>query len=162
EENGSRWTVPNGTFQAGTPTPTTTGTQKAPIGDPPGVAFFANNSLGLAGVNTIAEPSGASGGGAGFVPAHSTAPHPTGSGVTFTQLDPTTIFPADAIGFCCDQIVQYVPSIDRFIWLLQGNGMRVASASPQDIINSGGTAWTYWNLTAPVFGQPVGTGLDYP
>jgi hypothetical protein len=65
--------------------------------------------------------------------------------------------------------VQYVPSIDRFIWLLQGStggtqagGYRLASASPQDIIDSGATAWTYWNLTPQVFGQPMGTGFDYP
>jgi hypothetical protein len=77
-------------------------------------------------------------------------------------LDPTTIFPADAVGFCCDQIVQYVPSIDRFIWLLQGSGMRMATASPAQIISSKGTAWTYWNLTPGVFGEPTGTGFDYP
>jgi hypothetical protein len=83
-------------------------------------------------------------------------------GGPFTQLNPTTIFPNDAVGYCCDQIVQYVPSIDRFIWLLQGNGYRLAVARPADIISSGGTAWTYWNLTPQVFGQPAGTGFDYP
>ena len=36
--------------------------------------------------------------------------------------NPTTIFPSDAIGFCCDQIVQYVRSIDRFVWRYQGGG----------------------------------------
>ena len=55
-----------------------------------------------------------------------------------------------------------MPSIDRFIWLLQGNGMRIASASPAQIRSSGGTAWTYWNLAPGVFGQPAGTGFDYP
>ena len=83
-------------------------------------------------------------------------------GGSFTQLDPTTIFPADAVGFCCDQIVQYVPSIDRFVWLLQGTGYRLATASPADVVDSNGTAWTYWNLTPQVFGQPAGTGFDYP
>jgi hypothetical protein len=75
-------------------------------------------------------------------------------------LDPTTIFPNDAVGFCCDQVVQYVPSIDRFIWLLQGNGYRLASARPADIISGGGTAWTYWNLTPGIFGSC--NGFDYP
>jgi hypothetical protein len=83
-------------------------------------------------------------------------------GNTFARLNPTSVFPSnDAVGFCCDQIVQYAPSIDRFIWLLQGNGYRLASASPADIINSGGTAWTYWNLTPDIFGQPAGS-FDFP
>ena len=39
EENGSRWTVPTGPSVAGTPTQTHTGTQNAPIGDPPAIDF---------------------------------------------------------------------------------------------------------------------------
>jgi hypothetical protein len=138
----------------------------APIGpQPPSakgpaapVLFLQNNALGING-GLIAEPSGASGGGVVFVSANWFAAYSTDGGNTFTKLDPTTIFPADAVGFCCDQIVQYVPPIDRFIWLLQGNGVRIASASPADIINSGSTAWTYWNLTPDIFGQTV---FDYP
>ena len=162
------------------PTPTTTGTQTAPppasLGTPvtpvrgPGaIEFIENNSLGLTSgtvtgtASTTAEPSGgSSGGGVVFATANWVAAYSTDGGNTFTQLDPTTIFPNDAVGYCCDQIVQYVPSIDRFIWFLQGTGYRLASASPADIINSGGTAWTYWNLTPDVFGQPAGTGFDYP
>lgn len=180
--------IPTAPFIPGTPTPTSTGTQMSPApidsetkaasdaspsilfpsaAGP--VVFVGNNSLGLTsgtvngtaatGANAV-EPSGASGGGVIFVTANWTAAYSTDGGSTFTQLDPTTFFPADAVGFCCDQIVQYVPSIDRFIWLLQGNGFRLAMASPADIINSGGTAWTYWNLTPNIFGQC--TGFDYP
>src|ERR671925_670214 len=55
------------------------------------------------------------------------------------------------------------PSVDRFIWLLQGNnGFRLASASPATLLSSGATAWTYWNLPSSLFGQPTGTGVDYP
>jgi hypothetical protein len=162
QDNGSRYTVPVGPFVPGTPTPTTTGTQPAPIGDPPAVDFTVNNDWNIA-QSTVAEPSGASGGGVVFVTSNWFAAYSTDGGSTFHQLDPTTIFPNnDAIGFCCDQIVQYVPSINRFIWLLQGNGMRLASASPADIISSKGTAWTYWNLTVQTFGEPAGTGFDYP
>jgi hypothetical protein len=89
------------------------------------------------------------------------AAYSTNSGTSFTTLDPTKIFPNDAVGYCCDQIVQYVPSIDRFVWLLQGTGYRLASASPASISSSGGTSWTYWNLTPSVFG-PSGSGFDYP
>jgi hypothetical protein len=66
----------------------------------------------------------------------------------------------DAVGFCCDQIIQYAPSIDRFIWILQGTGYHLATASPADIKNNNGTAWTYWNLTPSLFGKC--TGPDYP
>ena len=129
--------------------------------DPPPIVFKANNSIGLtANVSGTAEPSGASGGGVIFITHNWRAAFSTDGGVTFTQLDPTTIFPADAIGFCCDQVVQYIPSIDRFVWLLQGTGYRLATASPQRIKNSNGTSWTYWNLTQGLFGSC--TGFDYP
>jgi len=137
DANGSLWTVPTGPFVPGTPTLTSTNTQLAPglakaqlpfPAGPSTVEFPANSGLGING-NSIAEPSGASGGGVVFVTANTFAAYSTTGGSSFTQLNPSTIFPADAIGFCCDQIVQYVPSIDRFIWLLQGtNGFRLASA----------------------------------
>lgn len=133
----------------------------------PSVTFNANDALSLISgasngtASTTAEPSGgANGGGVVFATANWTAAYATGGSSSFTQLDPTTIFPNDAVGYCCDQVVQYVPSIDRFIWLLQGNGYRIASASPLGVTNSGATNWTYWNLTPGFFGL---TGsLDYP
>jgi hypothetical protein len=158
--NNAGWTVPTAPFVPGVPTPTGTSAQKAPIGDPPTVDFVVNNDWGF-GQSGTAEPSGASGGGVVFVTSNWFAAYSIDGGTTFTQLDPTTIFPNDAVGYCCDQIVQYVPSIDRFIWLLQGSGNRIASASPADIIASKGTAWTYWNLTVDVFGQGGGS-FDYP
>jgi len=172
EVNTSRWTIPTGKFVQGTPTANVTGTQPAPQAAAAtqhavkaassSVQFNVNNGLGFTSgnISTVSEPSGASGGGVVFVAANWFAAYSI-DGVHFTQLDPTTIFPNDAVGFCCDQIVQYVQSIDRFIWLLQGNGVRIASASPADIKSSGGTAWTYWNLTPDVFGQP-GIAFDYP
>ncbi len=182
--------VPTTPFVAGTPTASTGIAPFSPLGDaapivPRGdgsVVFQTNNSLGLTSGTTngtvangttgtsagvpydlgAVEPSGAvNGGGVIFVTANWIASYST-DGVHFTQLDPTKIFPNDAVGYCCDQIVQYVPSIDRFIWLLQGNGYRLAMASPASVISSKGTAWTYWNLTPQLFGQIAGTGFDYP
>jgi hypothetical protein len=167
--------VPTGQFVPGVPTPTGTAATPAPFGDPPTVTFTVNQPLGLSGAGigcsgdaaaACAEPSGAvTGGGVVFFSANWTAGYSTDGGHTFTLLNPTTIFPADAVGFCCDQIVQYVPSIDRFIWVLQGanfSGYHLAMASPATIVSSGGTAWTYWTLTPQLFGQPSGTGFDYP
>ena len=159
EVNRSEWTVPRGPFVPGKRTPTSTGTEKAPIGDPPAINFVSNDSLNVGG-SSIAEPSGsANGGGIVFSSANALAAFSTNGGAAFTKLNPTTIFPSDAVGFCCDQIVQYARSIDRFIWLLQGNGVRLAVASPADVKNTNGTAWTYWDLTPDLFGAK---SFDYP
>ena len=161
--------VPRTGFVPGTPTPTSTDIKPAPVGDPPAITFNANNPVGINGAGLgcsgdpaagCAEPSGASGGGVILVSANWSVAYSTDGGSTFTVLDPTTIFPNDAVGFCCDQIIQYAPSIDRFIWLLQGTGYRLATASPADIMSSNGTSWTYWNLTPSLFGKC--TGPDYP
>ncbi len=157
--NRPHWTIPTGPSSPGKPTETHTTTEKAPIGDPPAIDFVANNSWGI-GQSSVAEPSGAAGGGIIFGSANWFATYST-DGTTFHQLNPTTIFPNDAVGYCCDQIVQYAPTVDRFIWLLQGNGVRIAVATPSTINASHGTAWTYWNLTPDVFGL-AGDSFDYP
>lgn len=133
------------------------------------------------------DPSGAPGNGVVLISANTSAAYSTDDGNTFTTLNPTKIFPSapnrDAAGnlldngLCCDQVIQYVPSIDRFIWLMQfcGSGaatpggnclqgvnrLRIAAASPADIKNSKGTAWTYWDLTSA--GLNLGNrAMDYP
>jgi len=93
----------------------------------------------------------------------------TDGGSTFRQLDPTTIFPnGDDGGLCCDQVVHYSPSVNRFFWLMQfrsgsngQNRLRLAAASPETLISSGGTAWTYWDLTSATFGLG-NNSMDYP
>jgi hypothetical protein len=174
--NPAGWTVPMGPFVAGVPEPMGTMAMTPSLGEqarsgagtqsllaPDAIVFNHNAGIGVTDASTTSEPSGgATGGGVIFMTANWLAAYSTNNGTSFTELDPTTIFPNDAVGYCCDQIVQYVPSIDRFIWFLQGNGYRLAVASPQQIINSGGTAWTYWNLVPTIFGQPAGTGFDYP
>ncbi len=170
ETNPPGWTVPTGPFAPGLPTPDMTAAlpfskiaQNAHPREAAGVVVFSDNRpVGITNGSTIAEPSGATGGGVVFVTSNWFAAYSANGGGSFTRLNPTTIFPGTGVGFCCDQIVQYVPSIDRFIWLMQGNGMRVASASPANIISSGGTAWTYWDLTPNIFGAIAGTGFDYP
>lgn len=170
--NTQQWTVPTAPFEPGGPPPGSTSVLAAPVSDARAVGpivgnaagpivFPANEPLGLTtSLSGTAEPSGASGGGVVFVTANWTAAYSTDGGATFNQLNPTTVFPNDAVGFCCDQVVQYAPSIDRFVWLLQGNGYRLATASPAQIVSSNGTAWTYWNLTPNVFGTC--SGFDYP
>lgn len=89
-------------------------------------------------------------------------------GATWKRLDPTTIFPESlGKGFCCDQIVIYVPSIDRFVWFLQYNAdaagqgaFRIAAASSSSV-KSDPTAWTYWDFLAGNFGYAT-SDMDYP
>jgi hypothetical protein len=88
-----------------------------------------------------------------------------------TRFDPTAVFsfaPALAGGFCCDQVVTYVPAIDRFVWYMQHTadatgtgGFRLAVALPSDVRSKFQTAWTYWDFTADYFGQN-NMALDYP
>ena len=128
--------------------------------DDPSVANASTNA---------ADISGAKGGTVVLLSGNWYIDYSTDSGATFTTLNPTTIFPNTlAGGFCCDQVLQYAPQIDRFLWLLQyqsdgtgANAYRLAAASPQDVINSNCTAWTYWDLTSASFG--IGTDwMDYP
>jgi hypothetical protein len=127
------------------------------------------------------DMSGASSEDVVFVSGNTFAAFSTDAGATFTALDPTTIFPSgpsfDAAGnqldkgLCCDQVIQYDREFDRFIWLQQfcGTGatcllginmLRIAAASPQDIRDSGGTRWTYWDFRSADFG--LAGAMDYP
>jgi hypothetical protein len=94
----------------------------------------------------------------------------TDGGGSFTRINPTTIFPNNVDGgLCCDQVVQYVPSINRIVWFMQfsrgagtnRNRIRIASASPQQVISSNATSWTYWDMTSATFN--LGNNwMDYP
>ena len=160
------------------------------------VTFFVNTAFGSVVSFSGVPPdmSGASGtsrrGTVVFTTGNTFAAYSIDGGQTFTSLNPTTIFPnRDSAGnlidggLCCDQVVQYVPSINRFVWLMQfwratrptdtpcpcppgtgptgPNRLRIAVASPEDIINSGGTAWTYWDLTSGIYGFG-NNWMDYP
>ena len=114
-----------------------------------------------------ADISGAERGSVVLSTGNKYAAYSTDGGVTFTAIDPTTVFDNSADGgFCCDQIVQYAPSIDRFLWLMQfssgsngKNRLRIASASPETVTSSKCTSWTYWDLTCDTFG--ITNWLDY-
>ncbi len=130
--------------------------------------YTRNTSVAPASINA-ADISGGDSGEVVMLTGNWYAQYSTDGGNTFNTVDPTTIFPNTLSGgFCCDQIVQYVPRIERFVWLLQyrqagtgDNAYRLASASPQDIIDSNCTAWTYWDLTSASFS--LGTDwMDYP
>ena len=68
------------------------------------------------------EPSGATASNVVFTTANWLAAVSIDFGSTFHTLDASTFsgpaVPATDAGFCCDQIVQYMPRIDRFAWLI--------------------------------------------
>lgn len=151
-------------------------------GDP--VVFTDYDPLGTtSNVGSPPDMNAGRGGNVALLSYNSRVQLTTDGAVNWTERDPTTIFPSGAAtdangnnldrGFCCDQIIQYVPKIDRFVWLMQfcGTGpgsclnginkLRIAAASPQDIVNSNLTSWTYWDLTSATFNLG-NTTMDYP
>jgi hypothetical protein len=100
-------------------------------------------------------------------------------GATFKYIDPTTIMPVfDAAGnkldggWCCDQVVHYIPKYDMFVLLHQfcGDGteckfgknrIRIAVCSTKEMIDSDATKWTYYDFTSSIMGNQPGI-FDYP
>jgi hypothetical protein len=181
--------VPTGPAVPGTPT------QQSTLGQPQvgsvgavhpsvsSVAINANYAFGnLDSFNNDGEKAGDPGeptggsnaGGVVFVSFNWGAAYSTGGG-TFNILNPLTMFPQPPkapYGFCCDQVVQYVSKIDRFVWLQQltenGGGTpgayRLAAASPAGIKKYNGltSAWTSWILRPEEMGWPHATQFDRP
>lgn len=105
-----------------------------------------------------------------------------------TTIFPPSSIPLDGMpqdeGLCCDMNMIYIPRIDRFVWVLHTKGsqvgetlpdadgnvkainglnrLRVATASTQQVVASGGTAWTYWDMTTALFGLGPKAFFDYP
>lgn len=86
-------------------------------------------------------------------------------GASFNSIVPSTLFPQSDGGLCCDQVIQYVPEIDMFVWLIQyrssggSNRLRMAAQTTSLVRSSNGTAWTYWDFPSTVFTESG--GLDY-
>src|SRR5882672_633578 len=89
-------------------------------------------------------------------------------GQTFQYIDPFTAFPDPPnLGMCCDQVVNYIASIDTFVWLLQygpksgpdiDNIQRLAFAKTADVAAG---RWRLFDITT----QSLGLGglfLDFP
>jgi hypothetical protein len=89
-------------------------------------------------------------------------------GQTFQYLDPFTAFPDPPnLGYCCDQVVNYIASIDTFVWLLQygpksgpdqDNIQRLAFAKSADVVAG---KWRLFDITTQNLGL-TGQFLDFP
>jgi hypothetical protein len=91
----------------------------------------------------------------------------TDGGKTFQFVDPNSMAqPNDPpnVTFCCDQVVNYMPSIDTFVWLLQygpstgDNIQRLAFATTDQVKNG---SWHTFDITTQFLGLP-GFFMDFP
>ena len=162
--------VPVGEYHEPGPPPRLTSVVPAKA-DPPPINFFHNDPVDTTSYE-LAEPSGDVANNVVFVSRNTVGAYSTDGGLHYTPVDPTTLFPPSDGGVCCDTLVKYVPAIDRFVWVIQyrpgqnaqgkaENLYRIASASPAAIQSSGGTSWTYWDITSLQLGDSF-ADLDYP
>jgi hypothetical protein len=88
-------------------------------------------------------------------------------GQTFKFIDPNTLAqPNDPQGvtFCCDQVVNYMPTIDTFMWLMQygpstgDNIQRLAFAKTADVKTGN---WQIFDITTQMLERP-GFFMDFP
>jgi hypothetical protein len=135
------------------------------------VALLTNTALVEAGRNqtasNVGEPSTALNGQVAFYTGNWYAAMSSDAGKTFRYLDPATAFAASDppnSHFCCDQVVNYIPQIDTFVWLLQygpdsGNNIqRLAFAKSADVVQG---RWRLFDITTQSLGVP-GAFLDFP
>jgi len=160
-------------------------TSTPPAQDPPGdFRFFKNNGVSVASASfsQTDEPSVAArdnprGSKAILYTGNWYAGVSTNDGSTFQYMNPYTLFPASANGFCCDQRAMYEPSRNLYFWLLQynstggcdsrtppncnGNNIyRIAVSVGTDNVAAGN--WCYYDFTPEDLGMPAGMQFDYP
>ena len=88
-------------------------------------------------------------------------------GKTFKYIDPNSMAQSDdpqGVTFCCDQVVNYMPSIDTFVWLMQygpqsgDNIQRLAFAQTADVKTG---KWRIFDITTQMLEIP-GFFMDFP
>jgi hypothetical protein len=135
------------------------------------VVLFTNTALTDAGKNqtasNVGEPSAALNGKVAFFTGNWYAAMSSDGGKTFRYLDPARAFAASDppnSHFCCDQVVNYIPAIDTFVWLLQygpdtgDNIQRLAFAKSADVVSG---RWRLFDITTASLGV-AGAFLDFP
>ncbi len=145
----------------------------APAAVPAGeIVLTTNNELTSPGqrqtASNVDEPSAAANGPVVFYTGNWYAAVSSDGGITFKYVDPATAFKAfdpPNSSYCCDQVVQYIPQIDTFVWLLQygnpeeqDNIQRLAFAKTDDVAQG---KWRLYDITTDFLGVP-GAFLDFP
>jgi hypothetical protein len=117
--------------------------------------------------SNVGEPSVSINGDVVFYTGNWYAAVSVDGGQTFKFIDPNSMAqPNDPQGvtFCCDQVVNYMPSIDTFMWLMQygpstgDNIQRLAFAKTADVKTGN---WQVFDITTQMLGKP-GFFMDFP
>ncbi len=178
-------------------TPTPSGTQLGSSAGGAAVQIPINTSVNNAGVPPDPNAAAATADGVVLSTYNSNISYSKDGGKTFTNvnlLSPqpgnpsrTTFFPQSDGGFCCDQVVVYLPNQDLFFWLLQYNPvtacatncgppiasnatfkitqtsrLRIAWAKPSAVASDFWNAWRFVDLTGTGLGTTNAEWLDYP
>ncbi len=135
------------------------------------IRVLVNTELTQPGLNhtagAVGEPSVSVNGDVVFYTGNWYAAVSTDRGQNFKFIDPNSMAqPGDAqnVTFCCDQVVNYIPSIDTFVWLLQygpstgDNIQRLALAKTGDV-KAG--KWKIFDITTAALEIP-GFFMDFP
>jgi hypothetical protein len=91
----------------------------------------------------------------------------TDGGQTFQFIDPTSMQQSDdpqGVTFCCDQVVNYMPTIDTFVWLMQygpstGDNIQRLAFATSESVKTGN--WKLFDITTQMLGVP-GFFMDFP
>jgi hypothetical protein len=118
--------------------------------------------------SSVDEPSVAVSGQVVFYTGNWYAARSTDGGQNFQYVDPFTAFPDPPnLSYCCDQVVNYITSIDTFVWLLQygpktgpqaDNIQRLAFAKTADVASG---RWRLFDITTKSLGV-AGQFMDFP
>jgi hypothetical protein len=127
-----------------------------PLGDGP-----TNNST-----STVGEPTAAVAGQQMFVTGNWYASRSSDGGNNWRHVDPFTMFPSAAGGFCCDQVVLHDARRGLWIWILQYsqvNGANVFRLAATHDARLEAGQWHWWDI-APrnVDASWTDAWFDYP
>ena len=154
-----------------TPADPESGTQpgKAPT-DPLVIAKNVSLTTAIAGSqrSTVCEPTQATSkdGRVVFYTGNWFAAISADGGNTFTYINPFKFFPATAGGFCCDQVVHYVPQYQMFVWLLQyntdGAGENIYRIAVANSLQATLNKWKYYDFQTRTGYGYNNHWLDFP
>jgi hypothetical protein len=122
-----------------------------------------DNSTGTQ-TGTVGEPSVAASSKATMITGNWYASWSTDAGNTWQFLDPFTCYPTDPGGFCCDQLVTYVPSARMWVWLLQysvANGTNIIRLAVSPTGNP--SSWHWFDVSPGDLNTAwASLNFDYP
>jgi hypothetical protein len=117
--------------------------------------------------SNVDEPSLSTNGSVVFYTGNWYAALSVDGGSTFSFIDPNSFAqPTDPAGvtFCCDQVVNYMPSIDTFVWLMQygpstGDNIQRLAFAKTDDVKAG--KWRIFDITTQMLDVPK-FFMDFP